>query len=123
MKPEDMNLSLGYLLDGEEHGIYSTEGRVEGYTPEDAEVHNKLLSQAEIEGMDHAEIGQGCLFYVAKNDQIQTWIGEPIGETVSVISKSHKRYVYTVKHGDRTFVGTFAPEDPLDTFIFMERTA
>ena len=58
---------LGYLFEFPEHGIYEpTFGKLD-VTAEEAQTHNRLLSQAGIEGLDnHCAVGMGGTFYTKK---------------------------------------------------------
>ena len=63
---------FGYLMEFPGHGIYEpTFGKLE-VTSQEAKIHNELLSQAEIKGLDHnCTVGMGGMFYAKKtNGQI-----------------------------------------------------
>jgi hypothetical protein len=70
---------LGYLVCFEGHGVYDPSfGRVE-VTRENADIHNRLLDAAMLEGLDqNCEIGMGGSFYVGKQEGrlvIKTFLG------------------------------------------------
>jgi hypothetical protein len=76
------NRPLGYLFSLEDKGIFSPDGQVL-ITKEQAETHNRLLTQAEIEGLDNCKIGQrGTLYYKGSRNysnnigSVTTWTGE-----------------------------------------------
>jgi hypothetical protein len=74
---------LGYLFYASEHGVYdAAHGKVD-VTPEQADVHNKLLDQALINGLDaHCEIGQGNTFYL-REGRIITWLATVIAPALT----------------------------------------
>lgn len=79
---------LGYLMDFPGHGVYEpTFGKVE-VTPEEARLHNQLLSRAEIEGLDrNCAVGLGGMFYTRKaggSTIVVTWLGEEVSREVRV---------------------------------------
>jgi hypothetical protein len=70
---------VGYLVFFKEHGVYDPSlGRVE-ITPEQAEIHDRLLDEAMLAGLDqNCEVGMGGSFYVGKQDGrlvIETFLG------------------------------------------------
>ena len=57
-KDGDKDRCLGYLLHAKGHGVYEPEfGRVD-ISPEQAKLHNELLDQALVDGLDNCEVGQ-----------------------------------------------------------------
>lgn len=83
----DSGSCVGYLFDFTGHGIFSPDGKV-NVTKEDADKHNKLLSEGEILGMDNnCKIGQMGTFYYIKG-QVQTFIGTVVSDNVRVTGKS-----------------------------------
>ncbi len=83
----DSDRCLGYLFHSPEHGTYDpTFGRVE-VTREEAETHNRLLSQAEIEGLDkNCAIGMCGNFYYRSMlpRKVVTWHGDLVSDHVDV---------------------------------------
>ena len=78
-RDEDGDRCLGYLVCFERHGVYEPSfGRVD-VTRAQAEVHNKVLHEAMLRGLDETcEIGMGGSFYVSKQDGrlvIKTFLG------------------------------------------------
>lgn len=81
---------LGHLMDFKARGVFdATFGKVP-VTPEQAAVHNKLLDEALVEGLDNrCEVGQGGQFYCsgvyanpAKPLSVKTFTGVVLAETV-----------------------------------------
>ena len=75
---------LGYLMEFKGHGVYDASfGRVD-VTPESSAIHNKLLDQAMLKGLDeNCEIGQHGTFYVGKIDGrlvVSTWLGTLVSD-------------------------------------------
>lgn len=71
---------LGYLLSFEGHGVFDPDlGRIE-VTPEEANAHNRALSQAEIQGLDqNCQVGQGGYFYLKERTGT---VGSPPGPAI-----------------------------------------
>jgi hypothetical protein len=65
---------LGYLLDAGEHGVFEPSfGKVD-VTPAEAKLHNQVLDQALIDGLNnHCEVGHGGMFYL-RDGQVVTWL-------------------------------------------------
>lgn len=90
---------LGYLMHFQGHGVYEpTLGHVE-ITPEAADVHNKLLDEAMLKGLDeNCQVGQGTSFYLqAKDDKgrpacgqavVKTFMGTVVSSDVRIVGKS-----------------------------------
>lgn len=82
---------LGYLMNFAGHGVFSPDGKVE-VTPEQAEIHNKLLAEAEIEGLDNrCEVGMAGTFYLGITDgvkAVKTFTGTTVTTDVTVKGKS-----------------------------------
>ena len=77
----DSEHCVGYLFDFGGHGIFSPDGAMQ-VTKEQAETHNGLLAQAELDGLDkNCEVGQYGTFYFAKG-QVQTWTGVLVSSDV-----------------------------------------
>lgn len=79
---------LGYLMHFEGHGVYDPDfGKVD-VTPEQAEVHNKLLDEAMLKGLDAScEVGQGGSFYTQQRDgktTIATFLGTLVSRNVVI---------------------------------------
>lgn len=77
----ETNQCLGYLMPFLDHGVFdATYGRVD-VTPEQAEVHNKLLSDAQIKGLlETCKVGQCGSFYLKPDGTVTTFIGTVIGK-------------------------------------------
>ena len=76
---------LGDLMVFEGHGTYDLKyGRVE-VTKEQAETHNRLLSNAMLKGMDeNCKVGQGGGFYVTgEPEKVTTFNGTVVSEDVT----------------------------------------
>ena len=95
---EENNCCLGYLMDfsNSGHGVHSPNGQVP-ITPEQAKIHNDLLSQAEILGLDKCEIGQyGTFYYI--NGKVSTFMGTVVSENIHLSpSKKTITFVYNGK--------------------------
>ena len=73
---------FGYLFEFAGHGIFEpTFGKLE-VTSEEAKTHNRLLSQGEIDGLDHhCAVGMGGMFYTRKTEGrtvVVTWLGDEV---------------------------------------------
>lgn len=88
-------------------------GRVD-VSEADAETHNRLLSEAKINGLDTTcEVRQGGYFYLAtKPLRIRTWDGQPVADRVRLVGKTTIEF----DRRDRTFRGTI-PRDSDAIFI------
>lgn len=72
---------LGDLLVMEGKGVFDPIlGKVD-VTPEQAATHNRLMSEALIEGLDECPIGKGANFYFSKEKGVHTWIGTVVAST------------------------------------------
>ena len=81
-------LCLGYLFEFPRHGIFEpTFGKTE-VSSEEATAHNRLLSQAQTQGLDNnCAVGMGGSFYAKKENGrtiVVTWLGEAISRDVRV---------------------------------------
>ena len=106
---------LGYLMHFPGHGVYDpTWGRID-VTPQEAEAHNRLLSEAEIRGLDEScQVGQGGVFYIRLKDgkvQVITWIG-----TIVSTEADRRGPVVTFRRRGKTFRGRTVPETDLLRF-------
>jgi hypothetical protein len=107
------NTCLGYLMNFTGHGIYEPSlGKVD-VTPEEADVHNKLLSQAEIDGLDkNCQVGQYGRFYFSPSKKtVQTFIGTVVSDNVII----HGQSISFTRNG-KTFRGKKHEEDDIFTF-------
>lgn len=90
----DQECLLGYLMPFKGKGVYdANHGKVD-VSPEHAEIHNKLLSEAQIKGLDEqCQVGQGGHFYFSKPDvksddpqkrthRISTFTGEVVASAI-----------------------------------------
>lgn len=92
----------GYLFDCGDKGIFAPTGKVD-VTPEQAKEHNKLLSQAEIQGLDdNCQVGQGGTFYHTSGNGIRTWNEDVVAGPQDVIIKN--KTITFVRKG-KTFKG------------------
>jgi len=83
---EETGSLVGYLYNFQGKGIFSPDGKVE-VTPEQAETHNRLLSEAELNGLDeNCQIGQRGAFYFVKG-KVYTWKGTLVSEEVTIKGK------------------------------------
>lgn len=82
---EGRTFHLGYMMDFRERGIYEPNlGRVD-VTKAEADIHNSLLSEGEIKGLDECPVGVGRSFYLSKDKKsIRTWAGGDLGGTLEI---------------------------------------
>ena len=114
-RDEGKDRCLGYLLSTEPWGVYdSTFGKVD-VTPEQAAIHNKLLDEASLKGLDeNCEIGQGGSFYLVRQDRrpvVRTWIGTLVSDQCSVNGHS-----VTFMRNGKAFRGRTSSEHDLFNF-------
>lgn len=110
---EDSGTCVGYLMDFKDKGVFSPDGKVE-ITPEQAQKHNKLLSQGEILGLDNCSVGQWGTFYYlrgSKGLKVQTFIGAVVSEDVTINGQS-----ITFRRGGKVFRGRLQKD--ADVFNF-----
>lgn len=79
---------FGYVFHFPSHGVYEpTFGKLD-VSPEQANTHNQLLSQAEIDGLDqNCGVGQGGRLYTKKAEGrtiVATWFGQEVSREVRV---------------------------------------
>lgn len=66
---------LGYLFNFQGHGIFAPTGKLD-ITPQQAETHNKMLSEGELLGLDKCEVGQwGTLYHNSTKGVVVNFIG------------------------------------------------
>jgi hypothetical protein len=114
-KDEGGDRCLGYLVCFEGLGVYAPSfGRVE-VRRENADIHNRLLDAAMLEGLDqNCEIGMGGSFYVGTQDQrlvIKTFLGA----LVSSDCTQHGRVV-TFSRGGKHYRGRTSRDRGLFNF-------
>jgi hypothetical protein len=100
---------LGYLLVSAQYGVLdATFGRV-AVEPAAAEEHNRLLSQAEIAGLDaNCEVGMQGTLYFHSDGRVQTWLGDIVSE--AVVRRGH---VVTFGRNGKTYRGRLTDSDLL----------
>jgi hypothetical protein len=106
---------LGYLFEFPGHGIFEpTFGKLD-LTAQEAQTHNQLLSQGEIEGLDqHCAVGMRGVFYTRQADKqtvIITWLGEEVSREVQIHGS-----VLTFHRKGMTFRGRLRQQQ--DAFAF-----
>jgi len=85
---EDTNSCVGYLFNFKGHGVFSPDGKVD-ITPEQADVHNKLLSEAEIKGLDeNCQVGQSGTLYYIQGQGVQTFVGTLVSNQTTINGNS-----------------------------------
>lgn len=103
---------LGYLMIFPNRGVYSTERKIDGITPAQANENNRLLSLAEIQGLDTCKIGQWGTFYYC-NKRVETFSGmivseehliSPNGKSISFKRKGNTYRGRLPKNGECFFV-------------------
>lgn len=106
-KDGDKEFHLNYLFAFEGHGIYEPNLGMVDVTKEEAETHNKLLSDGEISGLDTCEIGMGRNFYPSKDRKtVSTWASGLVSKDVTVNGQ-----VITFRRKGRTFSGRLRKHD------------
>jgi hypothetical protein len=80
---------INYLIDFKDNGIFSPEGRVEGITKEQMDIHNDLLDRSFVDGLDKTcEVGQGGIFYYGKDKEgvyrVETFLGKAVSYNIFV---------------------------------------
>jgi hypothetical protein len=95
---------FGYLFEFTGHGIFEpTFGKLE-VSSEEAQIHNRLLSQGEIQGLDHhCAVGMGGTFYTPQAEGkgiVVTWLGEEVSRELRI-----KGSVLTFRRKGMTFRG------------------
>lgn len=106
---------LGYLFHAEGHGTFDpTHGKVD-VSKEEAETHNKLLSEAEIKGLDEAcQVGQGGIFYLGNKEDkrvVHTFTGDVVTDHIVLHGSS-----ITFHRNGKTYRGRVSPRHDLFRF-------
>lgn len=111
-KGADKETCVGYLMNFEERGIHDAHlGQID-VTLEQAEIHNNLLSEAEIKGLvENCAINVGGAFYLDEvKREVRTFVG-----TVVAPAEIHGSVV-TFRKAGMVFRGRRSPEN--DIFHF-----
>jgi len=91
---------LGYLAHFPGRGVYDAGFGKVPVSPDVADLHNKVLDEALVLGLDNnCEVGQGGYFYVDGDNAVTTWLGTAVGRAV----ERNGRYRFT--RLGRRFVG------------------
>lgn len=106
---------FGYMFHFPRHGVFEpTFGRLE-VTPEEAQTHNRLLSHAEVKGLDeNCAVGMGGMFYTKKESGhsiVVTWLGDVVSREVRISGQ-----VLSFKRKGMTFRGILRRDE--DAFFF-----
>ena len=106
---------FGYLFNFPGHGVFEpTFGKLD-VLPEEANTHNQLLSQAEINGLDqNCSVGLGGRFYTKKAEGrtiVATWFGQEVSREVRIRGSA-----LTFSRKGMTFRGRLHREE--DCFFF-----
>jgi hypothetical protein len=79
---------LGYLMNFNEHGIHEPNFGGLDVSKEEADIHNKLLDSAMLNGLDeNCQIGQGGTFYFV-GGKVTTWAGAVVAASASTKGRS-----------------------------------
>ena len=108
---------LGHLFHSEGHGTFDpTYGKVP-ITKEQADIHNSLLDQAQLNGLDkQCEVGQGAVFYFDGAGRVTTWTGLIVTNDATAVSKT----AFVFHRGNRKYRFTFKAER-LGQAVFVRR--
>ena len=106
----DRERCFGYMLHFPGHGVYEpTFGRLD-VSPAEAQTHNYLPSQAELEGLDsNCAVGLGGMFYTRKAEGrtvVVTWIGQQVSQAVEI-----KASVLTFRRNGMKFRGRLREQE------------
>jgi hypothetical protein len=78
---------LGYLMDFQDKGVFSPDGKVE-VTPDECRIHNAALEKAELEGLDkNCKVGMTGALYLIERDKrptVQTFLGTVVSDDVTI---------------------------------------
>ncbi len=104
----DSERCLGYLVHFASRGVFEAVfGRLE-VSVEEAQKHNRLLSQGEIDGLDqHCAVGMGGTFYCCQDNGhclVITWLGQVVSREVRLVNQ-----IITFVRQGRTFRGRLRP--------------
>jgi hypothetical protein len=114
-KDGDQDRCLGYLMNFPGHGVYDASLGKMNVTPEEADIHNRLLDEALLHGLDeNCQVGQGGTFYVGKHEgrtAVKSFIGTLVSADVSVNGRS-----VTFRRNGKTFRGRLSKQHNLFHF-------
>jgi hypothetical protein len=114
-KDGDEDRCLGFLVNFAGHGVYDASLGKVAVTPEQAEVHNKLLDEALLHGLDeNCEVGQHGTLYVGQHEGrsvIRTFLGTVVSTDVKVNGRS-----LTFRRKGKTFQGRMSRQHDLFNF-------
>lgn len=85
-KENGAEYALGYLFNFDGRTFCPSTGPWAGISPEDMDTHNKVLSEAELKGLDEkCQIGQcGTFYYNEKEKAVKTWVGTVVSTDISI---------------------------------------
>lgn len=113
------NECLGALFHAQGKGTFCPSNGKVPVGKEAADVHNKALDQAQLEGLDEkCKVGQGGMFYWIKN-KVTTFLGTKVNEGHVVMSGNKRKTIYFTRKGKK-FKGVLRPT--ADCF-FAKRTS
>jgi hypothetical protein len=110
------NQCLGHLMDFNDRGVFSPDGKVE-VDPDKVQEHNETLDQVLIEGLDkNCAVGQGGMFYYDKiKNVVNTFTGQEVSGRVKVAGK-----VITFTRKAKVFRGRLSNDSECFTFRRIE---
>ena len=114
-KDSEYEVTLGYLIDFKDRGIFDANlGKVD-VSPEQADIHNKLFDNALIQGLDeNCQVKQGGFFYYnPESKTVKTFLGTLISNQVEI-----KRQTIIFQRNGKTFKGKLTKDSDL---VFFER--
>lgn len=115
----DKETCLGYLMYFHGHGVFEPNfGKID-VTSEEADAHNRAMSESELDGLDTlCEIGQGCGFYVDRNAAtVKTFVGDVATDSAKLDGRT-----VTFERNGRSFRGDYRRGQD-DDFVFFKRVA
>jgi hypothetical protein len=99
---------LGDLFHAQGKGTFCPDNGKVPVGKEAADVHNKALDEAKLEGLDErCEIGQGGMFYWT-DGQVKTFLGTQVNEGHVVTSGKVRKTVHFTRKGKK-FKGVLRP--------------
>ncbi len=118
---DEKETALGYLLVMKDRGsVFDANFGQVPVSPEHAETHNKLLSAAQIDGLDKCQVGECGVFYLSPDcEKLNTFIGEEV--STEVIFARGKRVSEPFRRLGKTFNVKRTSRDHEDMSVLVTR--